>query len=39
MMIYTYESILLVVTTKEDKEGQLFGKFSKIFYKLSYKAL
>lgn len=39
MMFYTYESILLVVTTKEDKEDQLFGKFSKIFYKLSYKAL
>lgn len=39
MMIYTYESILLVVTTKEDKEDQLFGKFSKIFYKLSCKAL
>lgn len=39
MMIYTYESILLVVTTKEGKGDQLFGKFSKIFYKLSYKAL
>ena len=39
MMIYTYESILLVVTAKEDKEDQLFGKFYKIFYKLSYKAL
>lgn len=39
MMIDTYESILLVVTAKEDKEDQLCGKFSKIFYKLSYKAL
>ena len=39
MIIDTYESILLVVTAKEDKEDQLFGKFSKIFYKLSYKAL
>lgn len=38
MMIDTYKSILLVVTT-EDKGDQLFGKFSKIFYKLSYKAL
>lgn len=38
MMIDTYESILLVVTT-EDKGDQLFGKFSKIFYKLSCKVL
>lgn len=39
MMIDTYKPILLVVTTKEGKGDQLFGKFSKIFYKLSYKTL